>query len=446
MSARIRDLRGAAVRHTADWSGAPGSSAARARRGARAWVVLVAGVVSLLAGPASARADVVLDWNAIASRTVSTQNPFFQARFMSITQLAVFEAVNAVNGGYEPYLGSIVAADGASAEAAAIAAAHRVLVTYFPLSAAALDADRAASLAAIPDGAAKTAGIAVGEAAALAMIALRASDGSSPPAFHLPGSTLAGEWQLTPSCSALGGVLYHWSGLTPFGIDEAAAFIPGPPPALGSNRYAKDYNEVRRVGSMTSTERPAEKTDVARFYASISPSAVANSAARQLAAARGDSLSENAWALALINMSINDSLIVSFATKYTYNLWRPETAIRAGDTDGNDKTEQDLTYVPLILTPCFPAYPSNHASGTNGGLEILRRVYGTAGLSLDILNATLGVTRHYTSLNDIAADVDDARVYGGIHFRFDQVAGNKVGRSVATYVYKHNLRKIAAPE
>lgn len=394
----------------------------------------------------AARADVVLDWNAIAIRTMTSPppavNPFFQARFMAITQLAVFEAVNAVQGGHQPYLGSIAKAPGASADAAAIAAAYRVLVTYFPSPAtvAALDGDRAAYLAAIPDGPAKASGIATGEAAAAAMIALRANDGSAPVPPYVPTSAGAGEWQLTPGCT--GGVFYQWPGLMPFGITSAADFIPPPPPDLSSNRYLKDLLEVKRVGGVDSTERPQDRTDVARFYASISPSQALNMAARQLSAARGDSMAENARALALLNMAINDGLIVSFATKYQYNLWRPITAIRAG----NDVVAADPTFTPLVNTPCFPSYTSNHAAGTNSGLEVLRRLYGAAGHSLALTHPVLPMTLQYTALEQIADDVDDARVYGGIHFRFDQEEGGRLGREVATHVYKHNLRRIGAPE
>jgi hypothetical protein len=402
--------------------------------------------LALFAGPAAARADVVLDWNAIAVRTLITQappgvNPFAQARFMSIIQLAVFEAVNAVEGGYEPYLGTIASAPDASADAAAIAAAHRVLVTYFPASAAVLDADRAASLALIPDGPAKDAGIAVGEEAAQKMMAARVNDGATamPNTYVPPAGLPAGSWQLTPGCTA--GVLYQWSGVKPFGIPSTADFIPVPPPAMTSNLYLKDLLEVQRVGAVNSPDRPQDRTDVARFYASVSPSWVANLAARQMSAARGDSLAENARALAIINMSINDGLIVSFATKYHYDLWRPVTAIRQADTDGNDKTAPDPLWAPFIGTPCFPSYPSNHAAGTNSGLEALRRIYGASGHTITLPHPSLGITLEYHALKQISDDVDDARVYGGIHFRFDQVEGGRLGREVATHVSKHNLRK-----
>jgi hypothetical protein len=409
-------------------------------------------LVALLAcSSIAARADVVLDWNAIAVSTLvgQGQSPFAQARFMAITQLAVFEAVNAITGDYEPYLGTVVAPAGASVDAAAVTAAYRVLKTYFP-TAPDLDAAYAASLALIPDGPAKSGGVATGESAAAKMIALRVGDGSSPALFYLPESADTGVWQLTPSCPAAGGVFFQWQNVTPFGVRSTpgsqawiAQFAPGPPPALTSSRYAKDYNEVKRVGDVSSdpTERPPDRADVARFYAASSPGFVFNLAARQVAAAEGSSLSENARALALLNMASNDSLVASFWTKYHYNFWRPETAIHEGDTDGNRRTDADPAYMPYILTPCFPSYPSNHGSGSNGAAEVLRRVFGAGGHDITIANpAVPGLSFHYTRFGQITDDISDARIYGGIHYRFDQDAGADLGRDVATYVYKHNLR------
>jgi hypothetical protein len=396
-----------------------------------------------LCSAAIARADAVTDWNAIAVATMGGQNPFNQARLLATTQLAVFEAVNAITGRYEPYLGTIVAPAGASPSAAAIAAAHGVLKFYFPGSAAALDSAKAASLAALPDStAAKDAGVATGEAAAAAMISARANDGSAPAEFHVPASTDPGVWQLTPSCTAGAGVLLQWRNVTPFGIQSAADFLADPPPALTSNDYAKNYNEVKAVGRFDSAERPQDRTDVAKFYAAASPGYVMNLAGRQVALAQGRSIEHNARAFALINMAISDSLVASFGTKYHYNFWRPETAIRAGDTDSNAKTDADIDWKPLILTPCFPGYASNHASGSYGGAEVLRRLYGAGGHAIKIANAnTPDVEFNYTKFDDITADIDDARVYGGIHFRFDQEGGARLGRDVGTYVYLRNLRR-----
>jgi len=406
-------------------------------------------VATMVLGSVITRADVVLDWNAIAVKTAieNGQNPFAQARYAAIVQLAVFEAVNATTGDYKPYLGSITAPPGASAEAAAVQAAYRVLSTYFPASAAALNASRATSLALIADGPGKDDGIATGEAAALAMVALRASDGSGPPQFKVPGPAVPGEWQATPSCPIVNGIAvgtaFHWQNVTPFGISRASDFLLDPPPALTSNKYAKAYNELDSVGSITSTERPQDRTNVALFYAASTPTLVFNQAARQVAEEQSRSLSENARALALINMAMNDSLVASFFNKYHYNFWRPETAIHAGDSDGNPKTDPDASFIPFITTPCFPSYPSNHGSASNGAAEVLRRLYGESGHAITLTNPTLPATvLQYTSFRQIADDVSDARIYGGIHFRFDQVEGARLGRAIGTAVDKNNLRPV----
>ena len=407
-------------------------------------------MATVLFESAAARADVVLDWNKIAVNTAvaNHQNPFAQARYAAIVQLAVFEAVNAITGEYQPYLGTITAPPGASAEAAAIEAAYQVLSTYFPASQATLDADRTNSLASIPDGQAKIDGIATGDAAAAALIALRANDGSFPPQFKVPGPAIPGEWQATPSCpinknGVAVGTGFHWQYVTPFGIPSAGNFLLGPPPELTSNEYAKAYNEVMTVGSANSTERPQDRANVALFYAASSPTQVFNQAAVQVAQQKGGSLSENARTLALINTAMSDSLVASFLNKYHYNFWRPETAIHAGDTDGNPKTEPDPSWVPFIVTPCFPSYPSNHGSAGNGAAEVLRRLYGEAGHSIMLTNpAVPTITLQYTSFKQITDDISDARVYGGIHFRTDQEAGADLGRAIGTAVYKNNLRPL----
>jgi hypothetical protein len=426
-------------------------------------------VVLLLFSPCAARADAVLHWNEIAVRTLTTQTPaltpFAQARFAAIIQLAVFEAVNAITGKYDGYLGSavaptatpITALPGASAEAAAIAAAHAVLVNYFPGNAATLNAERDLSLGAIPNGPSKTNGVTTGAAAAAGMIAERVGDGSSPLTFYHPSAPLAGQWNITPGCptdaggNPLGGILMNWGDVKPFGIVRPESghwsepFRPVPPPALTSNRYTKDYNEVKTVGGVASTARPDDRSTVVRFYAASSPTFLFDMAARQLAEARGDSLSENARNLAVINMATNDSLVASFATKYYYLFWRPVTAIRLGATDDNAKTEADTTFTPFIVTPCFPSYPSNHASGSNAAAETMRRIYGAAGHAITLSNTipVIGaVTLNYTSLEQICDDIDDARIYGGIHFRFDQEAGVRLGREVGTYIYKNNLKPV----
>ena len=214
------------------------------------------------------------------------------------------------------------------------------------------------------------------------MIALRANDGSSPPQFKIPGPPVPGEWQATPSCPIVNGIavgiFFQWQNVTPFGIPSASEFLLDPPPALTSNEYAKTYNEVMTVGSARQ-HRAATRIGLmsCTFTRSSSPILVFNQAARQVAQQQGRSLSENARALALINMAISDSLVASFFNKYHYNFWRPETAIRAGDTDGNRKTEADPNFLPFIVTPCFPELSlkprQRNQRGSRGHETSLRR-------------------------------------------------------------------------
>lgn len=410
--------------------------------------LLGSSLVSLWLGAVAAKADAVLDWNAIAVNTAiaNKQNPFAQARYGAIVQLAVFEAVNSITHQYKPYLGTITAASDASPDAAAIEAAYQVLCNYFPASQPALLAARTNSLAAIPDGQGKTDGIAAGDAAAAAMIALRANDASSPAQFYTPGPPALGQWQATPSCPIVNGVAvgiaFQWQNVTPFGIESAKDFLLDPPPALTSREYANTYNEVKTVGSVNSTKRPQDRSNVALYYAASSPTQVFNQVVQQVAVQQGRSLSENARALALVNMAMSDSLVASFFNKYTYIFWRPETAIHAGDTDGNPNTKGDPNWAPFVTTPCFPSYPSNHGSASNGAAEVLRRLYGEGGFSITLTNpAVPTITLSYTSFKQITNDIADARVYGGIHFRTDQRAGARLGHAVGAEVYKNNLRR-----
>lgn len=406
---------------------------------------LAAAVVAvfLLSNPAAGRADVVIDWNAIMQSTVAGQNPFAQARLAAITQLAVFEAVNAISREYEPYLGTVDAPRGASAEAAAVTAAHVVLRHFFPGSAAALDAARIQSLAGIPDGQSKTDGANVGEAAAAALIAARALDGSTPPQFHQPASAEPGVWQPTVGCPPAGGLLLHWRNVTPFGLESSAQFRSDPPPALNSRAYGKDFDEVVAVGDAGSAARPEDRAAVARFYNTVLAVAAWNGAARQVAVAEGTSLTENARAFALLNMTISDALVSVMETKYVYGFWRPETAAAAAATDGNDRTAPDPGFTPYLPTPCFPGYPSAHASASYGARYIVERVFGAGGHAITLSSASVpGVTLPYSTFKAMTDDIDDARVYGGIHFRFDQDAGARQGREIGKFIDKNFLRRI----
>lgn len=392
-----------------------------------------------LLGVMPASGDVVIEWNAIMQSAVSGQNPFAQARSAAIAQIAVFEAVNAITLEYEPYLGTIEGPAGASTDAAAIAAAHRVLKTLFPLNTT-IDDARAASLAAIPDSPQKEQGVAVGEAAATAILARRSADGSGSPQAHQPQGSSPGEWQLTPTCSA--GILLHWRNVTPFALESSAQFRSAPAPALTSRRYTKDFDEVKAVGGMTSALRPPGRADVARFYAAVLAVAAWNDAVRQIAAARAGTLTANARVFALLNIAISDALVSVMETKYHYRFWRPVTAIAAAAQDGNDGTSPDpLPFEPYVTTPCFPGYPSAHASASYAAATVLQRLFDVGGHDITLQSAAVpNVTLRYATLHEMTRDIDDARVYGGIHFRFDQDAGARQGFEIGRYVEKTLMR------
>jgi hypothetical protein len=200
---------------------------------------------------------------------------------------------------------------------------------------------------------------------------------------------------------------------------------------------------VKAVGAAEGADRPKDRADVAHLYAAVGDAILWNPIARQVAASKNSSLSENARAFALLNVALSDAAVAVLDTKYHYVLWRPETAIRAGGTDGNPRTEGDPSYTPFIPTPCFPSYPSGHATSSYAAREILERLYGFKGHSITVSSpAVPGVTLKYTDFKTITADIDDARVYGGIHFRFDQEGGAELGRRLGTYVYRHSLRPV----
>jgi hypothetical protein len=355
--------------------------------------------------------------------------------------LAMFQAVNAIVGDYQPYLERIEAPSGASPEAAAIAAAHRTLVGLFPGSETNLNASRDASLSEIPDSPAKTDGIAVGMATADAILALRADDGaanaSDPP--YTPG-TEPGDWQPTPPGFAT--ALYpNWGKVTSFGIQYGGQFRSNRPPAIHTGIYAHDYNEVKVVGDADSRVRPQAKTDRARYFGGNPPVQVFGQSASQVSTAQGMSLSENARTFALLHMAMADGLISSMESKYYYEYWRPLTAIIGGDTDGNRNTRPDPDWLSLVVNPPYPSYPSNFASAANAARAVLEQTYGKRGHSITLVsvNPTVDVTLHYTTFSRMIDDINDARIYGGIHYRFDQDAGSRMGGQVGSYILRNYL-------
>ena len=404
----------------------------------RALIVIVS-LISTATVTRSACADAVTEWNEIMQAVVGRSDPAVRGRSAVITQVAVFEAVNSIEGDYEPYTQQVTAPPVASPEAAVIASAHRVLIALHPDSAAELDRRRANALARLGDGRAKVDGIAVGVAAAEAILALRRDDGFERSDTFAPG-TSPGEWRPTPP-NFIPAFRPGLGNVKTFSTPSGRYFRSAPPPPLGSHAYTVAYNEVKARGGTRSTDRPQDRADVARFYAMTDDDGVWFPAARQIATAQRRTLAENARTFALIGIAVWDSAVACFETKYHYNLWRPVTAIKAGDDDRNPETEADPNWETYVETPPFPSYPSGHASIGGAARAVMEEVFGPSGHSITLTNPVLPqIVLRYSTFEQITDDIDDARVYGGVHFRFDQSAAGRQGRDVGRYVLRHHLR------
>jgi hypothetical protein len=384
----------------------------------------------ILATAPGAHADIVTDANARAADIVSRlPAPPITVRMMAIVQVSVFEAVNAVTGRYPPQRAKLTPAPGASVEAAVAAATRTALSKLMPAQQAVIDADYQALLASVPDGPAKAAGVALGEQAATAIVALCADDGMVAPDVYRP-HTAAGVYVPT-----VGPATPHWGKRRPWVMPRGDHFRPGPPPGLTSDTWARDYNEIKAVGGRTSAQRTPEQTAIAKFWEATAP-VVYWPVARSVAAAPGRDVTDNARLFALAAMAMDDALIAVFDAKYTYNLWRPVTAIRNGDLDGNNATERDPGWTPFIATPMHPEYPCAHCivSGALGGvLEAEIGAGPTPRLSSASPTAE-GAVRTWTSVADFTKEVAQARIYDGVHYRTSTEVGSAMGKKVGELV------------
>jgi hypothetical protein len=383
------------------------------------------------AGPAS-----VITWNAIMLRTVITvgqQPPPPSFVYAAYAQAAVYNTVVAIEGGYQPYKSTIAPQPGASVDAAVATAAHKVLVHYFPLQQAALDADYSTFMANISDGAAKTAGINVGNAAADELIALRTGDGlNANIGFTMP-TPAPGVWQLPAGVNPLAPWM---SKLKPFMLKSPDQFRPGPPPNLGSDEWATEYNEMLLYGRRDSMVRTPEQTTIARFWSSV-PLVQYNLTYQQIANARGLSSLETARLMAMGDIVGADALIGCFDAKYHYLFWRPAFAIPLGDTDGNPNTMGDPTFVPLLPTPTHPEYPAAHGCETSAQAEVFTEFLGTQHINIDIPSTVAGIgPRHFADASDLTQEIINARIWGGLHYRQSGIVGVNLGRRVAHWTLK----------
>jgi hypothetical protein len=398
----------------------------------RAWILAAA----ITAVPAASAADVVTEWNQKAGAAVAESKlyPFAGTRATSMVQVAVFDAINSIEGRYSPYKVKVSAPAGSSAEAAGVAAAHAVLVKLFPEQKASLDVAYAASLAQIPEGGGKTAGIEVGEEVAGKILALRASDGSDAPNNYRP-ITAPGVYVPTTL-----PIASQWGNVTPWVMERGSQFRPAAPPDLKSAEWARDYDEVKDLGGKKSTVRTAEQTETARFWLITGPQSW-DPLVRQLAAAPGRSLIENARLFALVEMAAADAYIAVFDGKYAFNLWRPITAIRNGDRDGNDATGRDAGWEPLIDTPLHPEYPCAHCITSAAVRMVLESEFGTGAVSLSMTSSAVpGVTHKWASIEEWANEVSVARIYGGIHYRNSTVVGKDMGKKIGELAVRNYLK------
>jgi hypothetical protein len=395
--------------------------------------------------------DVVLEWNNIALETTKTLpgpqiTPPRQLRMLAMVHGAVFDAVNSVERGYEPYLVKVGTPRWTSPDAAAAVAAHDVLVGLFPTKQPDFDAALTASLAAVPDGRAEDAGVAVGHTVGAAMLAARVDDGIDVPVAYTPG-TDPDDWQPTPPAFAA-PLLPQFATLPPFAIDSPDQFRAAPPPSIGSDDFERAFEEVKAIGAVNSATRTAEQTNIARYWAgplgTIQPPGQWNRIARTVATSQGNTLAENARLFAQLNFGMCDALIAAWDTKFTYNFVRPVTAIRNAAADGNPDTGADSAWTPLLGTPGHPSYMSAHSSISSAAATALGNFFGDHAIPFtDTSEVAAGgarITRSFDGFREAAKEAGASRVYGGIHWQFDNQAGLKAGREVGQFVSDHLLQ------
>jgi hypothetical protein len=394
--------------------------------------------------PAGPPDTFVADWDAVGVQAFNASGLTFAEGHMifAYVAVAVYDAVMAVEGGYEPFAVNLDAPTGASAEAAVAAAAHRVLAHHLPAQAATiLDPAYTASLNSLPDDQARADGVSVGEQVAQQLIQLRADDGfrAAVEQYVPPDPPVPGAW-LPTGPAPLPGL--YLAKMRPFTLQSADQFRPGGPPDLASKRWAREYDEVQTIGSSTSTTRTAEQTLAARFWGEP-PVQQARGSFRKFVLDRDLDVVGAARFMAMVSVTYADGLIACFDAKYLYTFWRPITAVRAGDTDGNPATVGDPSWSPLLpATPNHPEYPSAHSCITPAAGIVIQRFLGTPRIDFTVPSLTGLGDRHFPRAKDLAAEVANARVWGGIHFRSAIEDGTTIARKVADHVLAQHFHRI----
>src|SRR5262245_36203403 len=450
----VRTHGGSAPHYTPPWK----EGALRALR-LRVLLGLVVLCTLALAGPA--RADTVTDWNAVAGSAIAAPagatppgagQGALGAVSLAMVHGAVYDAVNAIAGGHEPYVSSPPAEPWYSQDAAVAAAARHMLLNgglngatgFAPGRVALIEAAYANTLAGVPPGPAREGGIATGVAAATALIAARAGDGRfpAPPFYTFPIGTLPGEWRPTSSASDPAAWL---KDVTPFVLRDPDLFRARPPHALHTRAYAADFNEIKEIGSATSATRTIDQTAAANYWGLTNPTATIASLLRSVASGQGGSVADNARLFALAYANAADAAIVTWRDKARYVFWRPVTAIRDPADDGNVATEPDAAWTPLIGAPPYPDHPSGLTGIGCAVADTMQDHYGLdvatySGTTLPPPGASQGVTRTFNSFSQLCHDIEEARVWSGIHFRFADEEAAKLGRRVAHWGTRHAFR------
>ncbi len=392
--------------------------------------------------------DVILQWNRVLGQTLQIPNAqpptINPSRSFAMMHLAMFDAVNSIDRSYMPYLSEVRAARGASFRAAAAQAAYDVLTALYPGQQSIFNGELAQSLNGIPAVAASR-GRAVGHTVAVRMVDNRRHDGWSAPwtPYLLPSTP--GNWQeLFPGPYPGFAVFTNWPGVTPFALEQSTQFLPAPPPALSSAEYAAAFNEVKQLGSASSTSRTADQTLSAFLWANPPVSdGLLNGVVRNTALARNNSTVENARLFALVSMAFHDALETTFTSQYTYGFWRPVTAIRRAGEDGNPDTTPDAAWDSLLGTPGTPPHPSYASNASSASASVattLALFYGRDDVQFQInFGGSPNVIRNYRNFSALTNEVARSRVFGGVHFPTDIAAGQSAGRSVANYVFLNYL-------
>ena len=405
----------------------------------KAPATLLPGMIAaaLLATPT--RADVVTDWNALTNALVANDvgnNP--KLRTLAMVHVAMSDAINTVQNRYSRVVAMLPAAPNASAEAAAATAARQILTQIYPEQKAKTEETYAASLKAIADGTAKTEGIKLGMEVAAAVQTDRANDGTNVPDTYRPHTAPGAYVPTTPP------LWEQYARAKPWVLKSADQFRPGPPPALSSAEWAREYSEVKSLGGTKSTARTAEQSEAVKFWGNVNFGPAWQAAARELATKNEMSLADCARLFALLNMGLANAYILNWDAKYTYNFWRPVTAIRNGDQDGNDATERDAAWTSFNPTPMHPEYPSQATYNAVTAVAVLESVFGPLKAipftATDVRDAKR--TRQFASLTEMAEEQKNVRVWGGVHYWFAIRASEGVAPKAAAYLIENTLKPV----